>query len=124
MENKFNTAADYFRAYVNEFVTLENFANHFGFTRKQAHSIINRGRTMHEKQAKQERKFNHIKKLQSIGLCVDFADLKKLEKRGQKLGEDCCNFLSMESVAFQRREKRLINDIKKAFGGNCLKGLS
>ncbi len=66
---------------------------------------------------KQERKFNHIKKLQSIGLCVDFSDLKKLEKRGQKLGEDCCNFLSMESTAFKRREKRLLNDVARAFGG-------
>ena len=71
---------------------------------------------------KQERKFNHIKKLQSIGLQVDFSDLKKLEKRGHKLAEDCCNFLSMESVSFQRREKRLINDVKKAFGGTLPEG--
>ena len=66
---------------------------------------------------KQERKFNHIKKLQSIGLCVDFSDLKKLEKRGHKLAEDCCNFLSMESSSFKRREIRLLNDVKKAFSG-------
>ena len=75
-----------------------------------------------EKKGKALKRFEHIKKLQSIGLCVDFVDLKKLEKRGQKLAEDCCNFLSMESVAFQRRETRLINDIKKAFGGTLPEG--
>ncbi len=117
MENQFNTAADYFREYFNNYLTVEKFAQDFNFTIKQANSIISRGRTMHNKQAKQEKKFNHIKKLQSIGLCVDFYDLQKLEKRSQKLAEDCCNFLSMESVTFQRRETRLLNDVKKAFGG-------
>ena len=73
-------------------------------------------------QTKQERKFNHIKKLQSIGLCVDFSDLKKLEKRGQKLAEDCCNFLSMEDATFKRRETRLLNDITKAFNGSLPPG--
>ena len=68
-------------------------------------------------QSKQERKFNHIKKLQSIGLCVDFSDLAKLEKRASRLAVDCYNFLSMESTSFKRRKTRLLNDVKKTFSG-------
>jgi len=69
-----------------------------------------------------KRKFNHIKKLQSVGLCVDFSDLQKLEKRGRKLAEDCCNFLSMESKSFERRYNKIIKDVEKAFSGNLPDG--
>lgn len=39
--------AKLWREYVNDFISVEGFANHHGFTLEQAFDIIDRGRTAH-----------------------------------------------------------------------------
>jgi len=45
-----------FRDYFNNYLTVEKFAQDKGLTIKQAERIIEKGRTMHNKQAKIEKK--------------------------------------------------------------------
>lgn len=102
---------------------LKKLAEYHQFSIKQAEKLIEEGRKISIKINKAKRKQDHIFKLQKVGLCIDFEDLKKIEKRAHRLAEDCCNFLSMESKSFERRYNNIKKQLKVAFNGNLPDGL-
>jgi hypothetical protein len=65
---------------------------------------------------KRQRKMRHVRELYALGLQKDkFNQLTNIEHKATKLGEDCCNWLSMESPQFNLREKEIYNDLQILF---------
>lgn len=65
---------------------------------------------------KRQRKQKHVNELYALGLQKGkFNQLIEIEYKATKLGEDCCNWLSMESPQFNLREKEIYNDLQILF---------
>jgi len=45
--------------YVNNFLTVEKFAEHYRFTENHANNVINKGRRAHEKQVRERKEEKH-----------------------------------------------------------------
>lgn len=87
---------DKYLDYFNNYLTAEKYASDNGLSTKQMNKFLFDAR-------KVDRKICHINNLNTLEINGSLRQLKQLEKDAHKLAEDCCNFLSMESIEFEDR---------------------